>query len=181
VASARTLTALCCACLIAVALAACGSDETTTVTETAATDATEEAAATATGTGEAADEEIAEPDAKAQEDIDAITEGLEDAQEQSGASADDAVVEASGGVPKLTFQQASSGLQNARYCASDVIAGPNTSCAFALNVAYDYFTLGRARSFISYSPVTGKYYRVRCKGIRPTICRAGNGGLIGIA
>jgi hypothetical protein len=179
VASARTLFAALCAALIAIGLVACGGDETTTVTETAAV---EESATTETetGTGEAADEEIAAPDAEAKADIEKITEGLDEAQEKAGADDSDTIVEAGGGVPKLTYAQAQKGLSNARYCASDVIAGPNTSCAFALNVAYDFFSTGGARRFVSYSPVTGEYYRVRCRGARPVICRAGNGALIAI-
>ncbi|HEY8001461.1 MAG: hypothetical protein ACHQJ5_00620 [Vicinamibacteria bacterium] len=179
-ASTRLLAALFSMFVIALGVAACGSDETTTVTETASTAAGDQAAATETGTGEAADEEIAAPDAKAQNDIDKITAGLADEQQQSGASADDPAVEGNG-VETLTFKAAMSGLSHARYCASNVVAGPNTSCAFALNVAYDYFSLGRPRSFRSYSPTTGQYYNVYCRYRHPTICRAGNNALIAIA
>jgi hypothetical protein len=179
-ASTRLLAALFSVLVIAVGLAACGSDETTTVTESAATGGGGEPAGTETGTGEAADEPIAAPDAKAQNDIDKITAGLADEQQQTGASASDPAVEGDG-VQTLTFKAAMSGLRNARYCASNVVAGPNTSCAFALNVAYDYFSLGRPRSFRSYSPTTGQYYEVYCRYRHPTICRAGNGALIAIA
>jgi hypothetical protein len=181
VASARTLFAALCAALIAIGLVACGGEETTTVTETASVEETPAAVAdTETGTGEAAREEIAAPDADAKADIEKITEGLDEAQEKAGADDSDAAIEAGGGVPKLTYGQAQKGLSNARYCASDVIAGRNTSCAFALNVAYDFFSTGGARRFVSYSPVTGQYYRVRCRGARPVLCRAGNGALIAI-
>jgi hypothetical protein len=179
-ASTRLFAALFSMLVVALGVAACGSDETTTVTETASAAAGGEAAATETGTGEAADEEIAPPDAKAQNDIDKITAGLADEQKQAGATATDPAVEGNG-VQTLTFKAAMSGLQNARYCASNVVAGPNTSCAFALNVAYDYFSLGRPRSFRSYSPTTGQYYNVYCRYRHPTICRAGNGALIAIA
>jgi hypothetical protein len=167
------------ALLLALVLAACGDDETTTVTTTVAEaggEATEEAA---TGSGEAASEEIAPPpDAKAEQDIQEITEGVEEAQQESGG---ETAVPGSGDVPALSFQQARSGLENARYCSRYVVAGPNTSCSFALNVAYEYFRLGRPSRFTAYSPVTGLYYRVRCKYVHPTLCRAGNGAVIAIA
>lgn len=175
--------------VIALALAAYGGDETTTVTETAGAETGGKASATETGTGEAAEEEVAEPDAFAQQEIDAIQAGLEGEQavDEAGWGRRRYInrrrkVDVSGSAPPApNIEKAKAGLQNARYCAAGVVAGPNTSCAFAINVAYDYFNLGRARRFISYSPVTGEYYRVRCKGVHPTICRAGNGALIAIA
>lgn len=184
-ASTRLLAALFSALVIAVGIAACGgSDETTTVTTTAASSHATESqggAGTETGTGEAAAEPVAEPDAKAQQDIDKITSGLDQEQQQADASSSDAVVPGDNAVQSLSYAQAQKGLSHARYCASDVIAGPNTSCSFALNVAYDYYNSGFARRFVSYSPVTGRYYQVRCRGRHPTICHAGNGAIIAIA
>jgi len=48
-------------------------------------------------------------------------------------------------------------------CGGGVYAGPNTSCAFALNVAADW---GSATSnpFSVYSPVTGQNYSMTCTG-----------------
>ena len=159
---------------LTLAFAACGGgDETTTVTETSASTEAESA-----GTDEAAAEEIAPPDAKAQDQIDQIAAGVEDVQEQTDASGSDTLVGGDGGVPKLSYTQAKGGLNRARYCGNYVAAGRNTSCSFALNVAYDYFTLGRARSFVSYSPVTGQAYQVYCRGRHPTICVAGNSATI---
>ena len=173
----RILSCAIAAFVAAFALAACGGgDETTTVTTTAAASETPEAEAA--GTDEAAAEEIAPPDAKAQDQIDQIAEGVEDQQEQENASESDTVVGGEKGVPKISFSHAKAGLNRARYCGNYVVAGPNTSCSFALNVAYDYFVNGRARSFISYSPVTGQAYRVYCRGKRPTVCVAGNNATI---
>ena len=45
-------------------------------------------------------------------------------------------------------------------------------------MAYDYFVNGRARNFVSYSPVTGDAYRVYCRGKHPTVCVAGNSASI---
>ncbi len=160
----------------ALILGACGGDEeTTTVTTTAAAAEAEGAAA---GTDEAAAEEIAPPDAKAQDQIDQIAEGVSEDQQRTDSSGSDTVAGGSEGVPALSYAQAKGGLSRARYCGNYVVAGPSTSCSFALNVAYDYFVSGRARSFISYSPVTGKAYRVYCRGKRPTVCVAGNSATI---
>ena len=165
--------------LVALVLAACGDDESTTVTTTVSESGGEATEETVTGTDEAASEEIAPPpDAKAEQDIEEIQQGIEEAQQEAGG---DTAIPESGEVPALTFKSASSGLENARYCSRYVIAGPNTSCAFALNVAYEFFRLGRARRFTAYSPTTGLYYQVRCKYVHPTLCRAGNGAVIAIA
>jgi hypothetical protein len=161
----------------ALVLGACGGgDETTTVTTTAA--ATEAEAGGAEGTDEAAAEEIAPPDAKAKNQIDQIADGVAEDQQETDASGSDTIVGGSGGVPALSYAQAKGGLGRARYCGNYVVAGPNTSCSFALNVAYDYFVSGRARSFVSYSPVTGQAYNVYCRGKRPTVCVAGNNATI---
>ena len=128
-ASTRLLAALFSVLVIGIGLAACGgSDETTTVTETHRCNGRRgrRRATTVTGTGEAAEEEIAAPDAEAQEDIDKITSGLEETQEEADASDSDAVVEGGGGVPKLTYGEARENLNKPRYCAADVIAGRNT-------------------------------------------------------
>jgi hypothetical protein len=159
----------------ALTLGACGgSDSTTTVTTTAA--ATTETATT--GSGEASEEAIAPPDAKAQQQIDKIAAGVSDEQQQTDSSSGDTIAGGTGDVPKLSFGQAKSGLSRARYCGNYVVAGPNTSCSFALNVAYDFFANGRPRSFVSYSPVTGQAYHVYCRGQHPTVCVAGNSATI---
>ena len=51
----------------------------------------------------------------------------------------------------------------------------------ALRERYGGPRLGRARRFTAYSPTTGLYYRVLCRYVHPTICRAGNGAVIAIA
>jgi hypothetical protein len=170
--------------LVALGLAACGSDTTTTVTETAPASASSGASGGATvpsgetGGGEAAAEPIAPPDAKAQAQIDKITSGVSSEQKQTDSSGSDTLAGGESGVPKLSFSQAKSNLSRARYCGNYVVAGPNTSCSFALNVAYDFYANGRPRSFISYSPVTGQAYHVYCRGKHPTVCVAGNSASI---
>src|SRR5215213_1023387 len=138
--------------LMALVLVACGDGDTTTVTTTVSESGGEATETASTASGEAAGEEVAAPDEQAQEDIDEITQGVEEQAQQSG----DTAVEGGNGVPALTFKAASSGLEDARYCSKYVIAGPNTSCGFALNVAYTYFRLNRASRFSAYSPTTGQ-------------------------
>jgi hypothetical protein len=169
----------------ALGLAACGSDTTTTVTETSpsassssSSETTTSAETATTGSGEASEESIAPPDAKAQAQIDKIASGVTNEQKQTDASGSDAVAGGENGVPALSFAQAKSGLSRARYCGNYIVAGPNTSCSFALNVAYDFYANGRPRSFISYSPVTGQAYHVYCRGKHPTVCVAGNSASI---
>ncbi|MDX6584212.1 MAG: hypothetical protein QOI10_3396 [Solirubrobacterales bacterium] len=163
--------------VIALGLAACGGDSTTTVTETSASAAGATTTAT-TGGGEAASEEIAPPDAKAQKQIDQIQQGVDQVQQQTDSSSSDTIVGGSGGAPALSFSSAKGNLNRGRYCGSYVVAGPNTSCAFAINVAYDYYNSGRASHFVSYSPITGQAYQVYCKYRHPTICVAGNNATI---
>lgn len=180
-ASARTLVCAIALLVSALTLAACGGgEETTTVTTTAAAAETSDAPSeeATTGSGEAAEEAIAPPDAKAQDQIDQIAEGVTEEQEQTDSSGSDTIAGGEKGVPALSFTQAKGGLRGARYCGNYVVAGSNTSCSFALNVAYDYFVSGRARSFISYSPVTGQAYQVYCRGKHPTVCVAGNNATI---
>ena len=159
----------------ALTLGACGgSDETTTVTaEAPVANASDAGGEATTGSGEAADEAIAPPDPKAQKQIDTIADGVSEEQQKTNSSSSDPIVGGTGGVPELSYAQAKSGLSRARYCGNYVVAGPNTSCSFALNVAYDFFANGRPRSFMSYSPVTGQAYRVYCRGREPDSVRRG--------
>jgi hypothetical protein len=141
--------------LAALGLGACGGDTTTTTVTTTT-------------------EPIAPPDAKAEAQIDKIASGVSREQRRTGSSGRDTIAGGESGVPTLSFAQAKSNLSRARYCGNYVVAGPNKSCSFALNVAYDYYANGRPRSFVSYSPVTGTAYRVYCRGKHPTVCAAAN-------
>lgn len=59
-------------------------------------------------------------------------------------------------------------------CGSGVGAGPNTSCAFAQNVANAYYDSGGQTSLDVYSPTTGQTYTMTCTPGSPTVCRGGN-------
>lgn len=65
-------------------------------------------------------------------------------------------------------------------CASGVQVGPNTSCAFAMNVAGEYGSNPGASSINAYSPATGQYYTMSCGswGGGGIVCRGGNGAAV---
>jgi hypothetical protein len=64
-------------------------------------------------------------------------------------------------------------------CGSNVSAGQNTTCAFALNVAAEYLTQGGGtRTVDVYSPVTNQYYSVTCVAGVPTVCRGGSNAVV---
>jgi len=64
-------------------------------------------------------------------------------------------------------------------CGSNVSAGPNTTCPFALNVAAEYLTEGGGTiSIVVYSPVTGLDYTMSCVAGVPSICRGGNNAVV---
>jgi hypothetical protein len=79
---------------------------------------------------------------------------------------------------KPTESSGAYGYSSATNCGAGVyVRSSNTSCAFALNVASDFYSSPRYR-FYSYSPVTGQTYLVRCTKTWPSLCRAGNGARI---
>lgn len=59
-------------------------------------------------------------------------------------------------------------------CGSGVVAGPNTTCPFALAVAAEFHASGGAPQIDAYSPVTGQTYTMTCTPGQPNICRGGN-------
>lgn len=64
-------------------------------------------------------------------------------------------------------------------CGDPVSVGPNTSCAFAFNVASEYFSAGPGNQTIQvYSPVTGRTYTMNCVAGAPTVCRGGNNAVV---
>jgi hypothetical protein len=152
--------------VVAMALFAvgCGDDDdgdtasvsTTTVTETAAADATADDA-----------EEADDGDAEGEEDTEALKEEVT-ALGKTSTKSDAKPAESSGAY----------GYSSATNCGAGVyVRTANTSCAFALNVASDFYSTPRYR-FYSYSPVTGQTYLVRCTKTFPSLCRAGNGARI---
>ena len=67
-------------------------------------------------------------------------------------------------------------------CSGGVYAGPNTSCAFALNVYQAWSHSGATNYITAYSPVTGESYSMYCGsngGNDPIItCTGGNNATV---
>ena len=64
-------------------------------------------------------------------------------------------------------------------CGGNVSAGANTTCPFALNVAYEYLNQGGGtRTIDVLSPVTGQYYTMNCVSGVPSVCRGGNNAVV---
>jgi hypothetical protein len=138
--------------LLALAFAGCGSDETTTTTVTAAADET-----TSTPADESGDAAGGESLKALKDEVDSLSDKSTKTMEQD--------------------QQVPPAFR-ANQCAAGVyVKSRNTSCAFALNVAADFFSTPSYR-FYSYSPATGQTYLVRCTRTNPTLCRAGSGARI---
>jgi hypothetical protein len=134
------------------ALAGCGSDSTTTTTVTAAAD--EASSTTADDSGGAASDES----------LTALKDEVDSLSDKSAKT--------------MKQDQQVPPAFRATQCAQGVyVRSSNTSCAFALNVAADFFSTPSYR-FYSYSPSTGQTYLVRCTHTNPTLCRAGSGARI---
>ena len=60
-------------------------------------------------------------------------------------------------------------------CSPTVSVGPVTSCPFGLEVEDAWAGAGGgSRDLTAYSPVTGRWYRMRCTAGSPTVCRGGH-------
>jgi S1-C subfamily serine protease len=82
-----------------------------------------------------------------------------------------------GGAP-ASAQPASSGTT----CSPTVIAGPTTSCAFALSVESAWLKAASGTAGVDvYSPVTNKTYSMRCEQGNPTVCQGGNNAVVYIS
>lgn len=66
-----------------------------------------------------------------------------------------------------------------RDCGGGVAAGPNTSCAFALNTAQEWVDTSGGTTLQVYSPATKKSYTMRCvTGATGTTCKGGSGAVV---
>jgi hypothetical protein len=65
-------------------------------------------------------------------------------------------------------------------CDTGIQVGPNTSCAFAFNVAGEYGSNPGASTISAFSPVTGEYYTMSCGAFSGggTVCTGGNGAAV---
>jgi hypothetical protein len=62
-------------------------------------------------------------------------------------------------------------------CGSGLQVGPNTSCAFAVNVRAEYYRSG-AGWIAVHSPVTGRTYDMFCTSSSPHVCTGGNNAAV---
>jgi hypothetical protein len=62
-------------------------------------------------------------------------------------------------------------------CGQDVTVGPNTSCAFALNVRESYYRNGPGWRSV-FSPTTGRSYSIYCTASSPHVCTGGNSAAV---
>ena len=82
-----------------------------------------------------------------------------------------------GGAP-ASAKSASSGTT----CSPTVVAGPTTSCAFALNVESAWLNAPSGAATVDvYSAVTNKTYPVQCEQGNPTVCQGGNDAVVYIS
>lgn len=66
-----------------------------------------------------------------------------------------------------------------RNCGGGVAAGPDTSCAFALNTAKEWVDTSGGAVIQVYSPATKKTYTMKCRtNSTGTTCRGGNGATV---
>jgi hypothetical protein len=65
-------------------------------------------------------------------------------------------------------------------CGGSLSVGPNTTCAFAENVEYEYLAeIGSGTGTVTvYSPVTEKLYSMYCTAGEPHECTGGNGASV---
>ena len=155
--------------VLSIGLAACGSDDS--VSQEELQQATEEAA------------QEARKEVKKEQELDQLREEVEALKKQrgggSGANAGTAGGTGGGAAGGTAGGAAGGGLPtDAVNCGAGVYArSGTTSCNFALNVASDYFS-SPSNSFDSYSPATGKLYRMSCSGAAPVICTGGNNAAV---
>ena len=82
-----------------------------------------------------------------------------------------------GGAP-ASAQPESSGTT----CSPSVVAGPKTSCVFALSVEAAWLAAPSGATVVDvYSPVTNKTYSMQCEQGNPTVCRGGNDAVVYIS
>jgi len=64
-------------------------------------------------------------------------------------------------------------------CGGGVAAGPDTSCAFALNTAKEWVDTSGGAVIQVYSPATEKTYKMKCSNNSAgTTCKGGNGAVV---
>jgi hypothetical protein len=173
------------AALLLLVIAGCGDSDTETVTVTASAEETADDADSggAEDAEDAGGAEDSDDSGEAEDSDDAgAPESAEGDADASDAAAQAAVESLRGKAPASKDPggagTAAPASFRAIHCGSGVyVKTATTSCAFAFNVAADFFSSPGYR-FYSYSPATGQTYFVKCSKSFPTLCKAGNGAKI---
>ena len=121
-----------------------------------------------------ASEEAAKQSASAQQDAQAkLAAEVQKLEQQLAGKTASATASTSTQAPVQPVQP------QATSCGSNISAGPNTTCPFALNVAAEYLSQGGGTiSIVVYSPVTGQDYTMNCVAGVPSVCRGGNNAVV---
>lgn len=116
-------------------------------------------------------------DARQQARLNELREEIESLQgDEQGTTTTDA------GEETTTTSESQGGIpSDARDCGSGIYAKESTtSCAFALNVAKEFFSRGGG-TFDAFSPTTGQTYTMTCTSAEAVICTGGNDAVVYIA
>lgn len=114
----------------------------------------------------------------------ARTEGAKEAQQQSKIEKIEGQLKSlkhGHGAPNQSNTPSSSApASGSGNCGGSLSVGPNTTCAFAENVEYEYFAeIGSGSGTVTaYSPVTEKIYSMYCSAGEPHECTGGNNATV---
>jgi len=112
--------------------------------------------------------------ARQQAQIDQLKQDLKDQKKESNGSGGNSGNGNGGSSSGGSSSGGSSSGFSGTDCGQGVVAGPNTSCQFAINVAGDFNSSGQPSTVDTYSPTTGQTYTMHCVAGSPNICRGGN-------
>ncbi len=113
----------------------------------------------------------------------ARTEGAKEAQQQAKIEKIEGQLKSlkhGHGAPNQANTSGSSAPTSSGNCSGSLSVGPNTTCAFAENVEYEYFAeIGSGSGTVTaYSPVTEKLYSMYCTAGEPHECSGGNNATV---
>jgi type II secretory pathway pseudopilin PulG len=113
----------------------------------------------------------------------ARTEGAKEAQQQAKIEKIEGQLKSlkhGHGAPNQANTSGSSTPASSGNCSGSLSVGPNTTCAFAENVEYEYFAeIGSGSGTVTaYSPVTEKLYSMYCTAGEPHECSGGNNATV---
>jgi hypothetical protein len=112
-----------------------------------------------------------------QASVDADIQKLKDDLAKAQASASSAATQKA--APQTGAPPAPAPAAKTTSCGGNLSVGANTSCSFAANVEAEFYAAGGGTSTIEvYSPVTARYYTMKCVAGIPSVCRGGNNAVV---